>query len=268
MSARSTRASRRGRAARALRTSEIAQALGVHANTVRLYEAWGYLPPIPRGANGYRQFCALHLEQARLVHLALRWPYLGDKALLIDLVKRAAAGDLGMALELAYQYLARVRTEITYAEAAVEFLEHWAAGHLIDTPQEPLHIGQAAAYLGVTRNTLRHWERNGLLEVPRDATNGYRLYGTAEFGRVRVIRTLVQAGYSLMAILRMLREFDAGRTNDLRAALDLPLDLSAEEEPIQTVADRWLATLHELEQRSQAMIRQIGRMLELVHAAQ
>jgi hypothetical protein len=37
---------------RYLRTSDIAEAVGVHPNTVRLYEEWGFLPPIPRGPAG------------------------------------------------------------------------------------------------------------------------------------------------------------------------------------------------------------------------
>ena len=114
-------------AARHLRTSQIAKDLGVHVNTIRLYEADGLLPTIPRAPNGYRQYTAMHLEQARLAHLSLRWPYLNDKALLIDLVKSAANADLGMAMELAYKYLAHVRVERTFAESAVEFLERWAA---------------------------------------------------------------------------------------------------------------------------------------------
>jgi len=32
---------------RYMRTSDIAKAVGVHPNTVRLYEEWGFLPPIP-----------------------------------------------------------------------------------------------------------------------------------------------------------------------------------------------------------------------------
>jgi DNA-binding transcriptional MerR regulator len=249
-------------AARVLRTSQVARELGVHVNTIRLYEADNLLPEIPRGRNGYRQYSTMHLEQARLVHLTLRWPYLGDKARLLDLVKSAARGDLGMAMELAYQYLAHVRVERTFAEAAIEFLERWAAGRLLDAPRQRVHIGKAAQHLNVTVDMLRNWERNGLIEVPRDPTNQYRLYGTAEFGRLRVIRTLVQSGYSLMAILRMLLQFDAGQTDDLRTALDRPRD----DEEIKTVADRWLSTLIELEQRAQAIIRQIGHMIDLAHA--
>jgi DNA-binding transcriptional MerR regulator len=245
-----------------LNTSKIARELGVHPNTVRLYETWGYLPEVPRGENGYRQYSARHLEQARLAHLTLRWPYLGDKALLIQLVKSAAGGDLGMALERAYQYLARVRMEKTAAEAALEFLDRWTAGHRMDSEQQRMHIRHAARHLNVTVDILRNWERNGLITIPRDPENGYRLYGSAEFGRLRVIRMLVQSGYSLMAILQMLSRFDQGQKTDLRDALNLPPEEDAD---IQTVADRWLATLVELEERAQAIIRQIGHMIEMDH---
>ena len=249
-------------AIRYLRTSTIAKELGVHVNTIRLYEEWGYLPPIPRGENGYRQYTPMHFEQARLAHLTIRWPYVGDKSLLIDLVKNAASGDLGMAMELAYRYLAQVRMERTFAEAAIEFLERWAAGHLIDTPRQRVHIRKAAAHLNVTVDMLRNWERNGLIEVPRDPANQYRLYGTAEFGRLRVIRTLVKSGYSLMAVLRMLIQFDAGKTDHLREALYVPQE---EDELVQVIADRWLSSLIELEERAQAIIRQISHMIELLH---
>lgn len=250
---------------RHLKTHDLAKALGVHVNTIRMYEKEGFLPPIPRGANGYRQYSAMHFEQARLVRMTLHWPYVGDKSLLIDLVRSAANGDLGMAMELAYQHLARVRVERTYAEAAVEFLERWAAGHWIDAPRKRVHISEAAQHLNVTVDMLRNWERNGLITVPRDPENHYRLYGTAEFGRLRVIRMLVQAGYSLMAILQMLLQFDAGNTDNLRAALDVPREYSANE-AIDVIADRWLSSLVELEDRAREIIAQLGRMIEMAHA--
>jgi DNA-binding transcriptional MerR regulator len=251
-------------AAKFLRTSTIAKELGVHVNTIRLYEEWGYLPEVPRAANSYRQYTQRHLEHARLAHQATHWPYLvSDKELLITLVKSAAKGDLGMAMELAYRYLADVRVEQTYAEAAIEYLERWAAGHLIDSSQQTMNISQAAQHLNVTVDMLRNWERNGLIDIPRDPANKYRLYGTAEFGRLRVIRTLVKSGYSLMAILQMLLQFDAGKKDNLREALHVPPE---EDALIQIVADRWLTSLRELEARAQTNIRQIGHMIEMAHS--
>jgi DNA-binding transcriptional MerR regulator len=251
--------------AKSIRTIDIARELGVHVNTVRLYEAWGFLSPIPRAKNGYRLYTPMHVEQARLAHMASRWPYLcADKGLLTDLVKCAVSGDYGMAMERAYIYLAHVRVERTLAEAAVEYLERWAAGHLMDTPRQRVQIKEAAQHLNVSVDMLRNWERNGLIQVPRDPVSRYRLYGTAEFGRLRVIRMLVKSGYSLFAILRMMQQFDAGKTENLRAALELHPD---EDEEIPVIANRWLSSLLELEARAQENIRQLGRMIELALAS-
>ena len=62
-----------------LRTSDIAKAVGVHPNTVRLYEEWGFLPPIPRGPSRHRMFTQDHLDQMRLARTALRGPWPGRK---------------------------------------------------------------------------------------------------------------------------------------------------------------------------------------------
>lgn len=243
---------------RYLKTSDIAKAVGVHVNTVRLYEARGFLPPVPRAANGYRLFTTRHLEQMRLAYLALKWPYAGGAHVTLELVNCAAQGDLGMAMELAYEFLANVRIERTRAEAAVEFLGQWAQGQILDTTKRTLSIGEAASRLGVSIDQLRNWDRNGLLDVPRDPTSGYRQYGAAELGRLRVIRMLRQSGYSLMAILRMLRTYDSGEIERLREALDTPGD----NEDIQTVADRWLTTLAQQEERARAVIKQIANMID------
>lgn len=234
-------------------------------NTIRLYEASGFLAPIPRGTNGYRQYSVLHLEQARLAWLALRWPHVGDKRQLVLLVKHAANGDLGMAMEFAYQYLAQVRVERAYAESALEFLEHWAAGRVLDASAPSMHIRQAALHLHVSVDMLRNWERNGLLAVPRDPINHYRLYGGAEFGRLRVIRMLVKCGFSLMAILRMLQQFDSGNAQNLSESLRIPPEENADKFVV-AAGDHWLASLLALEQRAQEMIEQIGRMIELLPA--
>lgn len=243
---------------RHLRTSDIAKAIGVHTNTVRLYETWGYLSPVPRSRSGYRLFTETHLDQMRLARTLLGWPYPGGKSLVLDLVYKCAAGDLGGALEGAYTYLARVRAERAHADAAIEFLEQWVQGQATETLGTPLSIGEAAGRLGVSVDKLRNWDRNGLLEVPRDPHNGYRLYGTVEIGRARVIRMLLQTGHSLMAILRMLQHFDRGQTHDLKRVLDTPRP----DEDVYSAADRWLSTLAALEQRVLDAIAQLRAMID------
>lgn len=245
-----------------MKTSDIAKVLGVHVNTVRLYEEAGFLPAIPRGQNRYRQYSDLHLEHAKLVRLALHWPYLDDKELRFQLLRNAAFGNFGTAIELAYQYLALIRMERTSTEAAIEFLEYWAVGNLIDAFEDTVTIGKAAKRLNVSVNMLRNWERNGLITVPRETRSGYRLYGMREFGRIRVIRSLLQASYNLMAILRMLQAYDAGQSEKLGEKLELPLEESANDY-IEVIADYWLSSLIELEGRAQSIIQQFKKLIEL-----
>ena len=242
-----------------LTTSQIAKAVGVHPNTVRLYEQWGFLPPASRSPAGYRRFTEAHLDQMRLARLALHgaWPGREVRQSALGLVYKSAGGDLGGALELAYHHLGLVRAERARADAAAQLLQRWAEGVAADSTPEPLTTSAAARLLGVTIDVLRNWERNGLIRVPRNPANGYRMYGGAEIGRLRVIRMLQQAGYSLMAILRMLLQLDRGYRGDLIQVLDTPRP----DEDAFTAADRWLSALSEQEQRAGQLISLLEEMI-------
>ena len=243
-----------------LSTSKIARAVGCHPNTVRLYEAEGYLPPVPRDPrNNYRLYTEAHLDHMRLAITALSspWPGRAIRRSLSHLVKHAAQGDLGGTLELAYHHLALVRSERAQAESAADFLEHWAQGASADATAHPLRTADTARLLGVTLDALRTWERNGLVDIPRNPHNRYRQYGPAEIGRLRVVRMLRTAGYSLSAILRMLTRLDEGQTENLRLVLDTPQP----DEDIFFAADTWLSTLVEQETRTHQLISQLQDML-------
>ena len=59
-----------------MRTSELAKLCGVHPNTVRLYEQWHYISPVPRGQNNYRQYSDVHLKQLQIARLAFRQEFI------------------------------------------------------------------------------------------------------------------------------------------------------------------------------------------------
>ena len=228
-----------------LSTAKIARAAGCHPNTVRLYENWGFLPPVDRSPKGYRLYTQSHLDQMVLARTALNtgWPGRPIRRSAAALVKQAASGDLGGALESAYHHLALVQSERAQAETAAQLLERWAQGAVLDATRHPLRILDAARVLNLSVDMLRNWERNGLLTVPRNPDNGYREYGQPEMARLRVIRMLRGAGYSLMAILRMLTQLDRGESSGLREALDTPRP----DEDVYTAADHWLTTLADQE---------------------
>jgi excisionase family DNA binding protein len=52
-----------------------------------------------------------------------------------------------------------------------------------DTPlnlKDYLTVGEAATTLGVSRATLRNWDRSGKLKPYRHPVNGFRLYSRSE----------------------------------------------------------------------------------------
>ena len=52
------------------RTIDVARMIGIHVNTVRLYEKCGLIPTPERLENGYRVFTDLHVEQFKLARAA------------------------------------------------------------------------------------------------------------------------------------------------------------------------------------------------------
>jgi DNA-binding transcriptional MerR regulator len=242
-----------------LSTSDLAKAVGIHPNTVRLYEQWGFLPKARRSPSGYRRFTEYHLDQLRLVRLIFGggWPGRSIRKQGLGIIQHAAAGDLGGALELAHQLVLQVQSERAQAESAAAFLERWASGMPADRTAQPLRISAAANLLNTTRDALRNWERNRLIKVPRDPANGYRLYGAYEIGRLRVIRMLLRAGYSMMAILRMISQLDRGEIGSLRQALDSP----PPDEDVLTVNDHWLSALEEFHERASQVVAAVEEML-------
>ena len=80
---------------------------------------------------------------------------------------------------------------------------------------------EVSEYLDISMDTLRNWEMNGLLTVKRKE-NGYRVYTDEDIKRLKVIRALRCAKYSLEAILRMLRQLSKNPDIDIKAALNTP----------------------------------------------
>lgn len=241
-----------------LRTSDLARAAGIHPNTVRLYADWGLVPPVERSPAGYRLFTQRHLDCLRLARTiyAAQYPGRGFRALGNAVIQCAVADDWMDALAKAQDLFRAVRVELERADQAADLLEHWAQTMEADSDpsEEPLTIGEVSKLLGVSLDVIRNWERNGLIRVPRNSYNNYRLFGKKEVERMRIIRMLSRAGYSHMAMLRMFIELDAGNVRDLKKVLDTPRP----DEDIFTAADQWLTTLHEQEK----MTRQVIRMIE------
>ena len=245
--------------AKYLRTSDLARAAGIHPNTVRRYGDWGLIPPVERSPSGYRLFTQRHLDCLRLARMVYSAPYPGRgfRALGTEIIQCAVVDDWQGALEKAYEYLNAIQVEMKQADTAADVLEHWAQSTAYDPNEVPLAIGEVSKLLRVSLDIIRNAERNGLIKVPRNSYNNYRLFGKKEIERLRIIRMLSKAGYSHMAILRMFLELDSGNTRNLKKILDTPRP----DEDIFTAADRWLTTLHAQEKCAADTIKLINQVI-------
>jgi len=218
---------------RVYKTKEIAVLVGVHPNTVRIYEEWGFISPVPRQANGYRIYSDIHLFQLKIARTLFRCEIVQG-----DIRKRArkivyACGeeDFTKAKELTIDYLINLEREYVHALSATKVVEKW----LRENPTVSTRTysrKEVALLLDSTSEAVRNWERNGLITVPR-LSNGNRAYGERELEQLRVIRSLRSAHYSNNAILRLLKQIQQP-SPDIVAILNTPTD----KEDIVTVTDQ------------------------------
>lgn len=236
------------------KTAEVAAAIGIHPNTVRLYEDWGLISKPERQENGYRIFTDLHIRQIRLARTAFQIEVLqnGLRKKIIEVVKASARLEFETAVALTKEYLGQVVRERENAEEAIRIVRHILSGE-VPNDEVSMKRKEVSDFLGVSMDTLRNWEMNGLLSVKRKK-NGYRIYSSEDIQKLKIIRTLRCANYSLESILRMVQQLSQNPDADIRVLLNTP----GQDEDIISACDRLIDSLD----AAQKNARKILEMLE------
>ena len=237
-------------------TSEAAKIIGIHPNTVRKYEEWGLIPNAERKPNGYRIFTDFHIEQLKLIRIAFKIEVLqnGLRKKIVETVKVSASRDFDIALCFAEEYRKQVQREQRNTEEAIRIAKQIISGKSAED-SICLKRKQASDYLDISMDTLRNWERNGLLKVKRKQ-NGYRFYTSDDIERLKMIRSLRCANYSLEAILRMLNALEHNPQVNIKAVLNTP----QKDTDIVSVCDRLIISLRDAERNAGEIIGIISGM--------
>ncbi len=274
------------------KTSEVAKLFNLHPNTIRLYEQWGLLPVVPRSSTGYRLFTQAHIDQIKLIRLTMKCSLFGRgiKKTAYQMIHLAAEGSFQDAFQYAQILKGMLHTECMQAEEAEKFLESWAlitatGTHINSTPTQKktatssrldsskvyeeampspgdkVSFQAAAEILSITPDTLRDWERNNLIHIPRNPLNGYREYGIEEINKLRVIRALRRSNYSNMAILRAMQKLESGSSEGLLEALDNP-ELDADRGYL-CFTDSLLTTLRTAKEAIEEIICQLSQQISV-----
>ena len=79
-----------------------------------------------------------------------------------------------------------------------------------NTKGRVLQSGEVARLAGVSTDTLRHYERVGVLARPLRSGGGYRQYPVEAVDRVRLVRRSLAVGFTLAELARVLNVRDKG----------------------------------------------------------
>jgi DNA-binding transcriptional MerR regulator len=109
-----------------------------------------------------------------------------------------------------------------------------------------LHSGELAVLAGVSTDTLRHYERKGLLPAAPRSANGYRQYPGDTLDRIRLIRSGLRMGFTIDELARVLR---------VRASGGVPC------KEVRSMALKKVSDLREREKELRQMVRMLERVI-------
>lgn len=93
------------------------------------------------------------------------------------------------------------------------------------TQSRQFTIGRLAKQAGVGIDTVRFYERRGLLPTPQRTASGYRLYQEDSISRIRFVRRAKELGFTLDEIENLLKLQDqGGRKSEVKAITNRKLE--------------------------------------------
>jgi MerR family transcriptional regulator, copper efflux regulator len=82
--------------------------------------------------------------------------------------------------------------------------------HTVHVSSNALHSGELARLTGVSADTLRHYEKLGILPISQRTNGGYRIFSPSSIERVQLAQRALQIGFSLAEVSEILRTRDNG----------------------------------------------------------
>lgn len=129
-----------------------------------------------------------------------------------------------------------------------------------------LQCGEVAQLAGVSPDTVRHYERVGILAPAPRTSSGYRMYGNAAVDRVHLVRRALQLGFTLAELSEILKVRDEGGvpchrvltlTEEKLHSLEHQIkELLRTQRYMKTLVRQWRQKLRRIKPGSKAMLLQ------------
>ncbi|MGP9043944.1 MerR family transcriptional regulator [Cytobacillus kochii] len=185
---------------------EIAKKLNISTSALRHYESWGLVPKVERAKNGYRIYTKEHETYFECIR-ALNAGFGMDLAK--NVMPLIINGKIHDALWLINKAQVDLYTEKKTVQRTVEILD---LKELTEFPnyrnKNFFTIGEVASEAKVSTSSIRHWEKEGLINPKRHKESGFRIYSPSDIRRVFIIRTVQRVAYSLDIVREVLTDLE------------------------------------------------------------
>lgn len=204
-----------------IRPIDIAARLGISTETLRNYEAHGLVPPIERGANGYRIYTEEHVYYFECIWWMSQGFGMKFTAEVMPYIHR---GEVDAVLWRIHAVQAELHQDKLMTDRTLSMLENQALEHLPSHRARTwMTIGEVSHETGVPASAIRYWEKQGLLSLNREENNQYRKFNAVHVRQILLIRTLRLSVWSLDVIKEVLSEFDHQHVDQVKQAAQISL---------------------------------------------
>ncbi|MFC4600815.1 MerR family transcriptional regulator [Cohnella hongkongensis] len=198
----------------ALRPIDIAKKLNISTSALRHYEDWGIIPPVERGANGYRIYTERHVAYFECIRAMS--PGFGMD-LTSNVLRKIINDEIDEALWTVNEAQASLQKDKLMAEKTISVLDTKQLENLDARGRRRwMSIGEVSRETSIPTSAIRHWEKMGLITVRRNADNGYRTFSPTQIRQILIIRTLRSAIWSLDIIKKVIEELDHNNLEQAR----------------------------------------------------
>lgn len=198
------------------------------------------------------------MNQIKICRLIFGHPYTNRqiRQLGYKVIEAASICESALCRLHTIEYIETIRKEIVRAQITTEMLNQWINLEVRPVTKNRYNRRQAADLLGTTIETVRNWERNGLISSNKYGAMNEKVFSDSDMERLRIIYMLRQASYSMSSIHRSLVMYDGGYRNLVLPLLNEP----ANEEDLLSAGDRWLSTLNTLECDAMEILPLVDKM--------
>lgn len=199
----------------AMRPIDIARKLNISTSSLRHYEDWGMIPKVERSASGYRIYTDEHVAYFECIRAMAEGFGI---SLIAEVLKKVMARDVDSAFWIVNEALSNLHNEKLIAEKTMQSIKEVCAP-ILNCERDYLTINEVSKESGIPVTTIRHWEKVGLISMPRNKDNRYRLFNKKHIRQILIIHALKSSmysyAYSLDSIKAIIQDLDFNDTEKL-----------------------------------------------------